>query len=140
MLILLILVYIARHAQITQNNKFEKSLQYLKRKVRDEVVFCADEHQRFLYFWNLCWCYHFWWAWSGMPKGLKMTNMQHLCNMSRKNWVMKLRFYMLISMEIFRKLILLFLLGLVRYAQSTWAGLQYPCDILRKKSEMNVGA
>ena len=50
MLILLILVYIARHAQITQNNKFEKSLQYLKRKVRDEVVFCADEHQRFLCF------------------------------------------------------------------------------------------
>ena len=36
---------IASHAQSTQSNKFAKSLQYLKKKVRDKVDFCADKHQ-----------------------------------------------------------------------------------------------
>ena len=35
----------ASHAQNTQNNKFAKSFQYLKKEVRDEVIFCADKHQ-----------------------------------------------------------------------------------------------
>ena len=35
--------------QNTQNNKFAKSLQYLKKGERDEVVFfCADEHHSYL--------------------------------------------------------------------------------------------
>ena len=35
----------ARHAQITQNNKFAISLQYLKKEVSDEVHFLhADKH------------------------------------------------------------------------------------------------
>ena len=34
-----ILLGIASHAQNTQSNKFAKSLQYLKKKVRDEVDF-----------------------------------------------------------------------------------------------------
>ena len=40
----------ARHALITQNNKFAISLQYLKKKeVSDEVDFLrADKHQSFL--------------------------------------------------------------------------------------------
>ena len=33
----------ARPTRITQNNKFAKSLRYLKKEVRDEVNFCADE-------------------------------------------------------------------------------------------------
>ena len=39
----------ARHAQITQNNKFAISLQYLTKEVSDEVDFLhAEEHEGFL--------------------------------------------------------------------------------------------
>ena len=39
----------ARHAQVTQNNKFAISLQYLKKGVSDEVDFLhADKHQSFI--------------------------------------------------------------------------------------------
>ena len=39
----------ARHAQITQNNKFAISLQYLKKKLSDEVDFLhADKHESLL--------------------------------------------------------------------------------------------
>ena len=34
----------ARPAQITQNNKFTTSLQYLKEEAREEVDFFADKH------------------------------------------------------------------------------------------------
>ena len=39
----------ARHAQITQNNKFAISLQYLEKELSDKVDFLhADKHQSFL--------------------------------------------------------------------------------------------
>ena len=39
----------ARHAQITQNNKFAISLQYLKKELSDEVDFLhADKHESLL--------------------------------------------------------------------------------------------
>ena len=39
----------ARHVQITQNNKFANSLQYLKTEVSHEVSFLhADKHESFL--------------------------------------------------------------------------------------------
>ena len=47
-LILLILVSMAKPAQITQNNKFAKSLQYLKKDVRDKIDFLCNEHHSFL--------------------------------------------------------------------------------------------
>ena len=54
-LILLILVGMVRPVQITQNNKFAKSLQYLKKEVRNEVEFlCRWASQIFIY-----WFYHF---------------------------------------------------------------------------------
>ena len=37
------LVSMASLAQSTQNNKFAKSLQYLKKEVRDKVDFCRDK-------------------------------------------------------------------------------------------------
>ena len=38
-----------RHAQITQNNKFAISLQYLKKELSDEVDFLhADKHESLL--------------------------------------------------------------------------------------------
>ena len=39
------LVSMASLAQSTQNNKFVKSLQYLKKEVRDKVDFCRDKLQ-----------------------------------------------------------------------------------------------
>ena len=39
-LIVSLWVYLARHAQSTQNNKFSISLQYLKENVKDKVDFC----------------------------------------------------------------------------------------------------
>ena len=66
-----------------------------------------------------------------MPKLLKIISMQYLCNISRKNCVTKLMFCMLINIKLFYKLILLFLIGLARHAQSIWASLQCLCDILR---------
>ena len=39
----------AKHVQITQNNKFTISLQYFKKEVSDEVDFLhADKHESFL--------------------------------------------------------------------------------------------
>ena len=39
----------ARHGQITQNNKFAISLQYLKEELSDEVVFLhTDKHESLL--------------------------------------------------------------------------------------------
>ena len=40
---------VARHAQITQNNKFAISLQYLKKEVSDKVEFLhANKHESLL--------------------------------------------------------------------------------------------
>ena len=40
---------VARHAQSTQSNKFEITLQYLNQNVKDEVEFLsADKHESFL--------------------------------------------------------------------------------------------
>ena len=51
---------VARHAQITQNNKFAISLHYLKEEVSDEVDFLhAHKHESLLWFW---------WGWSSIPK------------------------------------------------------------------------
>ena len=43
----LILVGMARPNQITQNNKFGKSLQYLKKEVGDEADFLCDGYDSF---------------------------------------------------------------------------------------------
>ena len=47
-LISLILVGIARPAQINQNKKFVKSLQYLKKKEGMKLFFCADERHSYI--------------------------------------------------------------------------------------------
>ena len=40
----------AMPAQITQSNKFAKTLQYLKKEVRDEVNFYCNQHHIFFFF------------------------------------------------------------------------------------------
>ena len=48
-LIVSLWVWVARHVQSTQSNKFTRSLQYLKENLKDEVDFLpADIHLRFL--------------------------------------------------------------------------------------------
>ena len=46
--ILSLLMGMIKHSQSTQSNKFAKSLQYLKKEIRDGVHFLhADKHQSF---------------------------------------------------------------------------------------------
>ena len=74
---------------------------------------------------SINWCYHFWWAWPDRPEVSKTTSMCYLCNkelQSRKSWIIKLMFCMLVNMKIFYNLIL-FLVSLVRHAFSTKASL-----------------
>ena len=47
-LITLILVDMVRPSRIIQNNKFAKTLQYLKKEVRIKLIFCEDKHHIFL--------------------------------------------------------------------------------------------
>ena len=48
-MILLFLMCVVKHVQITQNNKFAIFLQYLKKEVSDEVDFLhVDKHESFL--------------------------------------------------------------------------------------------
>ena len=75
---------------------FVISLWYLKKEVGDGDEFLCRWEK---FYTN--WCYHFWWAWPGVPKVLKITSMRYLCNISRKNWVMKLMFCMVINMKVF---------------------------------------
>ena len=59
--------------------------------------------------------------------------MKYFCNISRKNFVTKLIFGMLINITVFLKLILSLLMGLANHAQSTQASLHYICDISKQK-------
>ena len=63
-------------AQSTRNNKFAKSLQYLKKEVEDKVDFCRDKLQIIQKVGTV--------ISDGIPKVLKITTMQYLCNNSRK--------------------------------------------------------
>ena len=63
-------------AQSTRNNKFAKSLQHLKKEVRDKVDFCRDKLQSIQKVGTV--------ISDGMLQVLKITTMQYLCNVSRK--------------------------------------------------------
>ena len=72
-------VWLARHAQSTQNNKFTISLQYLKKNVKDDVDFLpADKCQRLLQsdtiILGAC----------DITKLTKITSLLYLCNIVRK--------------------------------------------------------
>ena len=88
---------------------------------------------------SINWYNPFWWVWPSMPKVLKITSIQCLCNISKNNWVMKLLFSMLIDLKVSYKWIVLFLMGLAMHAQITCITLYYLWNILRKKSRMKLG-
>ena len=95
------LVTKASHAKSNQNNKFAKFFQYLKREVTDEVEFLVSKHLSFLYV------------------SLKYLSTQYPCIVPRKNLTMKLIFCILINVKAFCKLMLSFLVSLIRNVQST---------------------
>ena len=75
-------MWVARHAQSTQNNKFAISLQYLKENVKDKVnLLATDKRQRFLQIETIilgvC-------GRPVMPKLPKVIILLFLCNILRK--------------------------------------------------------
>ena len=92
---------VARHAQITQNNKFAISLQYLKKEMSDEIEFLhADKHESLhkLILWFLM----------GMIKhsqSSKILSLQCLYNILKNKLEMKLNFYMQINTKVSYNLI-----------------------------------
>ena len=95
----------ARHAKITQNNKFAVSLQYLKKGVSDEVDFLhADKHESFLQIDAMI----FDGEWSSIPKVPKITSLQYIWNISRKMGKMKSILCLQINIRDFFILILSF--------------------------------
>ena len=106
-------VCIARHTQSAQCNKFAISLKYLRENMKVEVDFLpGDKHQvsSNLHCHFRCMC-------PSMPKLSKKTNLLFLCNIVRKKWV-KLIFCIQITMTVSYKLILWFLMGMVKHSQS----------------------
>ena len=90
---------VSRHTQSTLNKNFTISLQYVKENVKDDVDFLsASKCERFL--WSdtiIC-------VWPGMPKLPKITSLLFLCNILRKNWLIKLIFCMQIRIKACYKL------------------------------------
>ena len=100
-LILSFYVRFATHAYFTQNNKVAFSLQYIKKKVSDEIDFShVDKHKRSLQINN-----DIWWEWSNIPKVPKISSLQCLNNISKSKLEMKLVFCMQINIKVFYKFI-----------------------------------
>ena len=98
-------VCIARHARSTENNKFTKSLQYLKENVKDEADFCLLSKV------SSKWYYHFRCVWPGTPKLPKIKSLLFFCNILRKKWLTKSIFCMQVSIKTYYNLILWFWWG-----------------------------
>ena len=78
---------VSRDAQITQNNKFTISLQYLKKESSDEVYFLnAGKYENLLQV-DI-------WGWSRVPKVPKIVSLQCRYNISKKKLKLKLIFCM----------------------------------------------
>ena len=91
----------ARDAQITQNNKFAISLQYLKKELSDEVDFLhADKHESLLQIDTMILT-----GWSSISKVPKIASLQCLYNISKKKLKMKLIFCMQINIKVSEKFI-----------------------------------
>ena len=115
---------VARHAEITQNDKFAISLQHLTKEVSDEVDFLrTDKHESLLEIDNSDF-----WAWSSIPKVPKMTSLQRPYNTSHKEIEMKLICGMqknikvdfnALGIKVSYKVILSVLMGMIKHSQST---------------------
>ena len=89
----------ARHAHITQNNKFAISLQHLKKEVSDAVDFLhADKHESLLQIDTM--------ILMEMVKYSQSSQNSKFYNISKKRLEMKLTFCMQINIEVSYQLIL----------------------------------
>ena len=79
--ILSLLMGMIKHSQITQSNKFAIYLQYLKKNLGMEVIFCMQINIKV----STSWHYQFWWKWPDMSKVFKIGSWYYFCNMIRKN-------------------------------------------------------
>ena len=93
-LILWFLMGLVKHSRSSQNSKFAMSLHCRKKELRDENGFLhADELQSFLQviltLWlskfSTRWYYHNWLPWSNILKVRKVTSLQYLFTISKKN-------------------------------------------------------
>ena len=96
-------VYIARHAQSTQNYKFAISLQYLKEKVKMKLIFILQINIKVFFqiddiILGVCVASH--------AQITQNCNFAFFCNIFRKKWLMKLIFCIQISIKTSYKLIL----------------------------------
>ena len=127
-LILSFYVRFARHAYITQNNKVAFSLQYITKKVSDEID-CShvDKHESSLQI-NT----DTWWEWSNIPKVPKISSLQCLTNISKSKLEMKLFFlhadkhqsflqvyFNALGVKVSYKLILFLFMSMIKHSQST---------------------
>ena len=152
-LILLILMGIVRHAQITQNNKFAKSLISHKSsgelRMKDGGFLCKISIKVFSELMPSFLIIHsvtsrsilVSFEWYGHHKNYtqKSSSNTFSVHISHKKLFMQLMFCMLISMKVFFKFILLFSIGLARDAQTTQGNYQYLFNILRKNLGMKLG-
>ena len=95
-------MFVARHVQITQNNRFAIFFQYLKKEVIDKVDFLhADKHESLLQIDTI--------ILMGMVKHsevLKIASSQCFYNTSEKKLKMKLIFCMEVNIKVSYRLIL----------------------------------
>ena len=100
---------VARHPQSTQNNKFVKTW-------RMKLIFCLQLNIK-SFFKSIV---PFRCLWPDMPKLPKATSLLFLCNFffNKKKFLMKLIFCTHINMKVSYKLILWFLMGMVKHSQS----------------------
>ena len=78
--ILSLLMGMIKHSQSTQSNKFAISLQYLKKKLGMEFIFCMQKNIKISTSWHYC----FRWKWLDMFKVPKMENWQYFCNQKKR--------------------------------------------------------
>ena len=69
-----------KHSQSTQSNKFAISLQYLKKKLEMEFIFCMQINTKV----STSWYYRFKWKWLDMFKVPKIENWQYFFNQKKR--------------------------------------------------------
>ena len=69
-----------KHSQSTQSNKFAISLQYLKKKLGMEFIFCMQKNIKV----STSSHYRFRWKWLDMSKVPKIGNLQYFCNRKKR--------------------------------------------------------
>ena len=78
--ILSLLMGMIKHSQSTQSNKFAISLQYLKKKLGMEFIFCMQKNIKV----STSWHYRFRWKWLDMSKVPEIGNWQYFCNQKKR--------------------------------------------------------